>query len=174
MYSLPHHDCAVSKLGGNFQNRPTGLESKVKRFTVEFDATPHGFVDEVFALSNGPQLEYEGFSCLIRFSSDSRIQMWSGEIPAKSPANYDVTHATGYIPNTQYHFRITADANSQKCSGYVSTITDKEHFLGTFKFRASASGLDNFGFRMDTSLIAQTPDRLAVDICNIKFLPFSE
>jgi hypothetical protein len=164
--------CSTSKVGGLWDIRATNMQQKL--FSVEFDATPHGGVDEVFALSQGKSQAYDNYSCLIRFYPDNRIQMWSGEGPPDPNGLYDVDNAFAYRPDVRYHFRISANVKAQKCSAYVSTGTEPEHFLGAYKFRKEASVLDEFGVHMDAPVInqAQSPEQLTVEFCDVRFLPF--
>jgi hypothetical protein len=141
---------------------------------VEFDATPYGIVDEVFALSSGSHQSYDEFACLVRFYSDYRIQMWSGLGGDDLTGRYDNDNAVNYMPNVRYHFSIFANAPEQKCTAYVSTPSEGAHFLGTFKFRTQVNSLDNFGVHMDPpgNGLNQSPERLVVKICNLTSMSF--
>src|SRR6185437_8182816 len=155
-------------VGGTWRNIP--FQFKAQRLSVEFDAVPNARVDTVFGLANGDQQGYNGYSCLVRFMDDGRIQIWSGP-----EDNYDVDRAMSYIPGTRYHFRIVGDVDRKECSAYVSQGDSlNEHYLGTQSFRVPSDYLNTFGVRMDAPKLLpnQPTGSLVVDICRLKFLPF--
>src|SRR5579864_1273649 len=120
-------------------------------FQADWDAMPTASgTDGVMALSNGPQTDFPGFACLVRFYSVS------GTIQARNGGNYAADVTLSYTPNLMYHFRLVVNVSSHVYSVYVTPSGGSEQLLASsYAFRTEQAGvtaLNNVGIIVDTSI----------------------
>jgi hypothetical protein len=120
-------------------------------FQADWDAMPTASgMDGVMALSNGPQTDFTGFACLVRFYSGT------GTIQARNGGNYAADISFSYTPNLMYHFRLVVNVPSHTYSVYVTPSGGSEQLLaGNYAFRteqASVGSLSNIGIIVDTTI----------------------
>lgn len=119
-------------------------------FQADWDAMPTASgTDGVMGLSNGPQTDFSGFACLVRFYSVS------GTIQARNGGNYAADVTLSYTPNLMYHFRLVVNVSSHVYSVYVTPSGGSEQLLASnYAFRteqAAVTALSNVGIIVDTS-----------------------
>lgn len=120
-------------------------------FQADWDAMPTASgMDGVMALSNGPQIDFTAFACLVRFYSVN------GTIQARNGGNYAADVTLSYTPNLMYHFRLVVNVSSHVYSVYVTPSGGSEQLLASnYAFRteqAGVSSLSNVGIIVDTTI----------------------
>ncbi len=119
-------------------------------FQADWDAIPTASgMDGVMALSNGPQTDFTGFACLVRFYSGT------GTIQARNGGAYAADITLSYNPALIYHFRLVVNISSHIYSVYVTPGGGSEQLLaGNYAFRTEQAGvtaLSNMGIIVDTT-----------------------
>ncbi|MGC2698163.1 MAG: LamG-like jellyroll fold domain-containing protein [Candidatus Angelobacter sp.] len=120
-------------------------------FQADWDAMPTASgMDGVIALSSGPQTDFFGFACLVRFYSVS------GTIQARNGGSYMADTTLFYTPNLMYHFRLVINVPSHIYSVYVTASGGSEQLLASnYAFRTEQAGvtaLNSVGMIVDTSI----------------------
>lgn len=119
-------------------------------FEADWDAMPTtSGMDGVMGLSNGPQTDFPGFACLVRFYSGT------GTIQARNGGNYASDTTISYVPNLMYHFRLLVNVANHTYSVYVTPSGGNEQLLASnYAFRTEQAGvtaLNNVGIIVDTT-----------------------
>ena len=119
-------------------------------FQADWDAMPTASgMDGVMALSNGPQTDFPGFACLVRFYSGT------GTIQARNGGAYASDITMSYTPNLMYHFRLVVNIASHTYSVYVTPSGGSEQLLASnYAFRTEQAGvtaLNSVGIIVDTT-----------------------
>jgi hypothetical protein len=128
----------------------TSFATQNGAFQADWDAMPAtSGMDGVMALSNGPQADFTGFACLVRFYSGT------GTIQARNGGNYAADGTLSYTPGVMYHFRLQVNIPSHSYSVYVTPSGGSEQLLASnYAFRteqAGATALNNAGIIVDTA-----------------------
>ena len=138
---------ATATAGGAWVN--TTFSSQSSDFTVTFDATASASpTNDIVALSNGAQTAYASFPCLVRFNPSGDIDAYNGSV-----SNYAGPFSViPYSAGTVYSFTIVVHMAAQTYDVSVSQGGGASQVIGTgFKFRTSASALNDYGAYVSTS-----------------------
>jgi hypothetical protein len=119
-------------------------------FEADWDAMPTiSGMDGVMGLSNGPQTDFTGFACLVRFYSAT------GTIQARNGGSYTSDVTLSYVPGLMYHFRLSVNVPNHTYSVYVTPSGGDEQLVANnYGFRTEQTGitaLNNIGIIVDTS-----------------------
>jgi hypothetical protein len=124
------------------------FELRSERFTIRFNATPHGgSIDALTGLSFGEAEEFADSVLTVRFNIHGRIDAWNADAlkpwDPDSMGWYDADTEIPYTPGTNYEFQVVVDPPTGRYDVYVTPDGGSEQLLAQgFTFRTPMGGMD--------------------------------